>query len=329
VNQFRTPRIPANYYFAKLNSYNVYYGSYIPNKERVEIKYLWWFLRSAVFREIVQHHVPGGIKTELKATRFLSVPVLIPPLEEQRRIVEYIELLNAKIALAKKLRQESARETTILGFKAFDEILESTKHEVKLLETLLSVPLQNGLSIPASGIGEHGVLFAKVGIVNSGTMNPKETKRVDIDLPSDSTFYMKPDDIFISRGNSLELVGRAALYHGIPENCAFPDLLIRVRVDKSLLEPQYLIYYLQTVTARKYIESQASGTSPSMKKVSQPKLERMPIPVPPLDEQRRIVAYLDSVQARLASLRELQAETQEELDALLPSVLDKAFKGEL
>ena len=46
-------------------------------------------------------------------------------------------------------------------------------------------------------------------------------------------------------------------------------------------------------------------------------------------EQRRIVAYLDSVQARLASLRKLQAETQEELDALLPSVLDRAFKGEL
>jgi len=54
------------------------------------------------------------------------------------------------------------------------------------------------------------------------------------------------------------------------------------------------------------------------------------------NEQRRIVAYLDSFslrrdlrQARLAFLWELQSETQEELDALLPSVLDKAFKGEL
>ena len=55
-----------------------------------------------------------------------------------------------------------------------------------------------------------------------------------------------------------------------------------------------------------------------------------------LDEQRRIVAYLDSFplsrdlrQARLASLRELQSATGEELSALLPSVLDGAFKGEL
>jgi type I restriction enzyme, S subunit len=47
------------------------------------------------------------------------------------------------------------------------------------------------------------------------------------------------------------------------------------------------------------------------------------------NEQRCIVAYLDSVQARLASLRELQSQTQEELDALFPSMLDRAFKGEL
>jgi hypothetical protein len=48
-----------------------------------------------------------------------------------------------------------------------------------------------------------------------------------------------------------------------------------------------------------------------------------------LDEQRRIVAYLDGLQAKVLALRELQSKTQEELAALLPSVLDKAFKGEL
>jgi type I restriction enzyme S subunit len=48
-----------------------------------------------------------------------------------------------------------------------------------------------------------------------------------------------------------------------------------------------------------------------------------------LDEQRCIVAYLDSVQARLVALRELQSATGEELDELLSSVLDRAFKGEL
>ena len=50
---------------------------------------------------------------------------------------------------------------------------------------------------------------------------------------------------------------------------------------------------------------------------------------PPLKEQHRIVAYLDSLQAKVEALKALQAETQAKLDALLPAVLDKAFKGEL
>jgi type I restriction enzyme S subunit len=53
------------------------------------------------------------------------------------------------------------------------------------------------------------------------------------------------------------------------------------------------------------------------------------VPVPPLSEQRRIVAYLDDLQAKVDSLKALQAQTAAELDALLPSVLDRAFKGEL
>jgi type I restriction enzyme S subunit len=61
-------------------------------------------------------------------------------------------------------------------------------------------------------------------------------------------------------------------------------------------------------------------------------LESILSPIPPLDEQRRIVAYLDGVQAKVAALRELQSQTQEELRrrrTLPPPVPNKMFKGEL
>jgi type I restriction enzyme S subunit len=53
------------------------------------------------------------------------------------------------------------------------------------------------------------------------------------------------------------------------------------------------------------------------------------LPLPPLPEQRRIVAYLDDLQRKTDSLKDLQSETSAELDALMPSILDKAFRGEL
>jgi type I restriction enzyme S subunit len=51
--------------------------------------------------------------------------------------------------------------------------------------------------------------------------------------------------------------------------------------------------------------------------------------LPPLPEQRHIVAYLDTLQAKVDALRHLQEETGAELGALLPAVLDRAFRGEL
>jgi type I restriction enzyme, S subunit len=53
------------------------------------------------------------------------------------------------------------------------------------------------------------------------------------------------------------------------------------------------------------------------------------LPIPSLQEQRRIVAYLDGLQAQVDALKQLQAQTAIELDALLPAILDRAFKGEL
>lgn len=58
-------------------------------------------------------------------------------------------------------------------------------------------------------------------------------------------------------------------------------------------------------------------------------LRSVPVPVPSLPEQRRIVAYLDGLQAKVDQLKQLQEQTAAELDALLPSILDRAFKGEL
>lgn len=58
-------------------------------------------------------------------------------------------------------------------------------------------------------------------------------------------------------------------------------------------------------------------------------LRRVPVPVPPLPDQRRIVAELDALQAEVDALKRLQAESRLCLEQLLPAILDRAFKGEL
>jgi type I restriction enzyme S subunit len=53
------------------------------------------------------------------------------------------------------------------------------------------------------------------------------------------------------------------------------------------------------------------------------------MPAPSLSEQHRIVEYLEGVRAQVNALKRLQAETAAELEALVPAVLDRAFRGEL
>jgi len=58
-------------------------------------------------------------------------------------------------------------------------------------------------------------------------------------------------------------------------------------------------------------------------------LSKLLLPVPPTEEQRRILLWLEGLDKKVDVLRRLQSETAAELDALMPSILDKAFRGEL
>ena len=66
-----------------------------------------------------------------------------------------------------------------------------------------------------------------------------------------------------------------------------------------------------------------------MKKISQGDVSDIPFPQVPLSEQRRIVDYLDGVQAQVAELQRLQAASAIELERLSGAVLARAFRGEL
>lgn len=96
----------------------IHYGAYIPSKDRVNVKYLWWLLCSRTFRDLLYSYVPGGIKTELKAERFLPIPVSLLSLEEQRRIVAKIDELAAKMDEVQVLK-----ESILTGSNNFWKVL--------------------------------------------------------------------------------------------------------------------------------------------------------------------------------------------------------------
>lgn len=94
---------------------------------------------------------------------------------------------------------------------------------------------------------------------------------------------------------------------------------------KERLDNLYLLYWLR------YLEASLAtmGQGSTFGAISKGDVEQIHLPLSPLSEQRRIVAYLEGIQAKAEELRRLQQETQKELDALVPAVLDRAFRGKL
>lgn len=312
----------------------IHYSTYQVNKERADIRYLWWLLRSQYFQEILTQQVPQGIKTELKAVRLLPIIIPLPELSEQQRIIEKLLNVTQLIYEAEHLHSITFKELEHLIQSSLANELSKFKERRKFNEFFSESP-RNGLSLKANTIKNHtdldtgGIAFIKLGAISFGKFDPNAIKIVDIDLPDSSPFWIQPNDLLMGRGNSMELVGRVVLYKGEKHKFAFPDLTIRLRVNFEKVLPEFVELYMMSLEAREYIESKATGTSPTMKKVSQPVIAAIPFPDIPLNQQRIILERMEILQKRIKEILDLQEKCISELTGLVSSIITNAFRGDL
>ncbi len=166
-------------------------------------------------------------------------------------------------------------------------------------------------SFPAETVDEWGVL--KVGCVNGGVFKPSENKKLPPELEPMPAYTLKRDDLLISRANTRELVGSAAVVLEDFENLMLCDKLYRLRVIDSACSATFLAAYLGTLETRSQIELEATGSSSSMLNIGQSVILELPVPLPDMPEQRAITTFLDH---EIAKIDGLIAE-QEKLIALL------------
>jgi type I restriction enzyme S subunit len=306
----------------------IHYAAYIPDEKKVNVHFLWLFLRSKSFQEILNQYLPAGIKTELRAERFLPIPIPLPPLSEQCQIVAKIEQLSIKAKDAHRLREHSSHQAAILLTSQLDKLTSQFRCLTSLGTILLEKP-RNGWSVPCDNM-DNGMPILTLSAVTGYQYKSSAYKRTSYPTNPTAHYWLKNGDLLMTRSNTPDLVGHAAIYSGIPSPCIYPDLMMRIPVDQNKALTRFVWYWLQTSLARKFISTRAKGTSPTMKKISQGIVMSIPFTEGlSLDEQRRIVAYVDDLQAKINKLKDLQNQTYAELDALLPSILDKAFKGQL
>lgn len=172
------------------------------------------------------------------------------------------------------------------------------------LKKLLTQDVKNGYS-PNCPEEPNGSWILGLGNLTENGFDPTQAKPAPKSDSRVKDFLLEPGDFLISRSNTLDKVGRSALFRGEIENCSYPDLLMRFRVDETQIINEYLEGYLRSSIVRKYIQSCASGTSGSMVKINKTVVEKIPVVLPPHPEQKAIAALLSTWDAAIEKTERL------------------------
>jgi type I restriction enzyme S subunit len=289
-----------------------------PHTQVLDQTFLWRVLQHELARlrdAVVSTTVPGIGRDAVKA---LAIP--LPPLSEQRRIVARIEELAARIERARGLRRQAVREVETSLVSAMDAAFQPQQGWTEARIRDFCEQPQYGYTASAT-TEPVGPRFLRITDIQDGHV---DWSRVPFCLcPKPAQYLLKPNDLVFARTGAT--TGKSFLIHDCPE-AIFASYLIRLRV-KRLVPIDYLYRYFQTSSYWAQIAGEKSGSA--QPNLNGTKLASLRVPIAPPEEQQRIVAYLDGLQAKADSVSRLQGASATELDALLPAMLNKAFKGEL
>ena len=268
----------------------------------------------------------------------IDLPELPLPMQNVRRIVSRIEALAGRLAAAQSLRREASEATSLLihswvsnvfDYEFGDELPKGWSwksfSQVLVPDGMRTGPF--GIALNKSEIMDDGVPVFGIANVGNNQFVHGFTDFVSFEKAEIlSSYTLRAGDIAVARSGT---VGRSCVVpKGLFPEPLMSSNLIRIRIDTEVFLPDLMCCILNgSKLVERHKDKECRGSSRIF--FTQKILNKFQLPVPPLEEQRRLVAYLDGLQAQVSQLRLYQEETQKELNALMPSILDKAFKGEL
>ncbi|MCE1227014.1 MAG: restriction endonuclease subunit S [Geobacteraceae bacterium] len=256
----------------------------------------------------------GTANVSLKEKDIASVEIPLPPITEQQRIVARVEELAAKIKQAQGLRKEIEPEINSLLAAAYHQIADTAPRKA-----LADVAPLNRRPVTVD-VEKH---YPQVSVRSFGRGSFHNPPLAGNEITWQKPFLVKSDDILISNIKAWE----GALAVALPEDdgrVASHRYLTCVPIP-GVATSRFVCFHLLTPEGLHYIGEASPGSADRNRTLSTKALLRIPVPVPPFEQQ----LWFDGLCRQIDSLKRLQIETSTELAAMLPSILDKAFQGAL
>lgn len=299
----------------------------------VTTKYIFYYL--ALMKSKLISMGKGGTQKNISQAVLKSLDVVVPPLSQQEcivaRIEELLSQLDANVSELKTAKERLKVYRQAVLKEAFEGTLtKSEKLGYSILETYIEKP-RYGTSKKCDYSKSNGsIAVYRIPNIDHriGQISHQDIKYAEFSEAELAGLELDCGDILIIRSNgSASLVGRAALVKQIDTGGTFAGYLMRLRIkDKSLLVPEFLLYYLQSHLARVYIMNKAKSTS-GVHNINSTEISGLSIPVFGIDDQRSIVATIESRLSVCDSIEKTVDTALQQAEALRQSILKKAFEG--
>lgn len=282
------------------------------------------YLRSPAVYVRAAQLAAGANLPRLSAEAFDRLPIPLPTLPEQERIVDVLRQAEAE-AVAKAKQSVSYLvdhlvRTAYWEYFAAWYSADGPVDPVRISDCVADS--QYGISEAMEERGSHAVLRMN-SITTSGWLDLSDLKYASLSEKDIESTRLQDGDLLFNRTNSKELVGKCAIWRPVTGEFSFASYLVRLRLKKEML-PEYLWATLNSAYG-KYRLSNSAKQAVSMANVSPTDLGRITVPLPPLPLQEEFAAFVRSTEELRAQIHgKLQAFT--ELQAI---VSQRALTGSL
>lgn len=256
-------------------------------------------------------------------------PVPVPPIEKQRQIATRLKAQLAEVDKVRQAAEGQLRDAAVLVTRYRENAIKKLDNVPRVPLGELLVGIEAGKSFQTTELiarpDELGVL--KVSAVSWNEFLPQEAKAIESEYQPDERHKIKKGDLIISRANTLELVGAVVLVDDDYPMRLLSDKTLRLVVNEEKALPDYLLTVLKLPEARLHIENNATGTSDSMRNISQKTINSIPIPVLTVDKQRELINRFSKFNEEIVLIQKSGNEMINDINLLPQKILAQAFEG--
>ena len=268
--------------------------------------YAYWFL--SYNTDYLNSIGTGATFKEISKTVVEQIPITIPPLSEQERIVAELDLLSDVIAKKREqLKQLDTLAQSIFYDMFGDPITNEKGWETKKLGEISTS--QIGITYKPEDVSDNGMgtVVLRSGNIQNSSLCFKDLVRVNSDIRENK--YVRDGDILMcSRNGSSQLVGKVAMISNLKERMTYGAFMTVIRSD---FQP-FLFAFFRSPAFRSQLTTAKTAT---INQITVKMLENMQVILPPLALQQRFASKIEAIEQQKERIRQSLAEVQQLFDS--------------